>query len=117
MNMEIQVIIWAIVILTVGALVIKMNRNAALHLLAWLIVLFVANGTTFGRVIDNEINGFAVEFTGQRLNEDQLIVWSFIVLTVLCILLGKVFVALWGIRADARTVGLDAVAKALGERT
>jgi hypothetical protein len=116
MNMDIQVIIWAIVVLTVGALVIKMSRNAALHLLAWLIVMLVANGTTFGRVLDNEINGFAVEFTGRLLNKDELTVWSFIVLTALCMLLGKVFVALWGKqRIDARVLGLDAVERSLQE--
>jgi hypothetical protein len=73
-----------------------MTRNTALRGLAWLILMFVANGTSVGKVMDNSLNAAA----GQRLAGAELFWLSFAILTVLAIYMGNVFVALWGEKTE-----------------
>jgi hypothetical protein len=69
-----------------------MTRNTALRGLVWLIVLFVANGTPIGRVLDNTLDAIA----GYHLTEAQHFWWSFVILTALVWYMSNIFVALWG---------------------
>lgn len=115
MTMDANIIFWGLAIFSVICLLAKMtsNRNNALRLLAWIIVIFVINGTAFGRVVDITISEVATEF-GTQLNETQLVVWAFAVNTAFCLLLAKVFVAIWGTqKVDTHAVGLGAVERAL----
>ena len=90
-----------------------MSRNTALNLLAWLITLFVANGTSVGTILTNEASWAVVMYrTGRTdLNPMQYVflaqnpdvqttAWWIVfgVLTLLAIFLGRIFIALWGTR-------------------
>ena len=68
-----------------------MKRNTALKGIAWFAIMFVANGTPVGRVLDNSL-----EALFGSLTEKELFWYSFVVLTALCIYLSHILIALWG---------------------
>ena len=113
-----------------------MKRNTALDLSAWLIVLIVANATRIGDILQREAasavaafrvgllsNGrdpAAEAFMGAILTNDpdtKAIAWWIVfgVLTLLAIVMGKMFVALWGEKQQEKIAGRVGQAAALDQ--
>lgn len=67
-----------------------MTRNIALRLMAWLIVLTVAAGTPIGAIL--------LSMTKTVITGHWTAVWLIVgaALTLLAVLLGRIFVTLWG---------------------